>query len=271
MFTKQIYAGQYLVKNTFYSLTDAWNTLIQIVNNDLHNYEDTIIYDEEHAHINITLNGFSADKYVDLPMIFETNLYYLRATADFTLTFDNDLNLKLANESDGINLDIVLGKMPNNTEILVKNTYLDYNYSVTYELKYAILEVKYYIKIFDIYNNEYILNHPQVLRYIVAGTEYKRLYLLTNTEYKTYYINNDIHLSQFENTQTFYDLIDNNKTTYILEEKHEEYALNHIYEFNLKYSDICAETLNINSFYKFKEILEKLNMYQEWLKFLTEN
>jgi hypothetical protein len=49
----------------------------------------------------------------------------------------------------GINLDIVLGKMPNNTEILVKNTYLDYNYSVYQHLKYAILNVKYYTKILD--------------------------------------------------------------------------------------------------------------------------
>lgn len=49
----------------------------------------------------------------------------------------------------GINLDIVLGKMPNNTEILVKNTYLDYNYSAYQDLKYAILNIKYYTKVSD--------------------------------------------------------------------------------------------------------------------------
>jgi hypothetical protein len=122
-----------------------------------------------------------------------------------------------------------------------------------------------------IHGNKYVLNQPVNFKYVVAGNIFKRLYLLTNVDYNIYHINNNIHLSQFENTQTFYDLIDDNNAIYVIDETHEEYKLSHIYEFKLMYSDISAETLNINGFNKIKDILEKTNMYDIWLNSVIED
>jgi hypothetical protein len=205
------------------------------------------------------------DKYIDLPYQFENNLYYLRASADFTLTFDDNLNLILTNDQNGINIDITVGTLPNNTEILVKNTYLNYNYSAYQDLKYGILQVKYYTKILDRYGYEYIYDNQNNFRYIVVGNIYKRLFLLTNTNYETYLINNNIHLSQFENGEIFNDLIDKNNALYVITENHEEYIIKHYYEFKLDYSDISAETLNITGFNKFKETLDS-DTYDMWLQ-----
>jgi hypothetical protein len=58
MFTKQIYAGQYLTDELFKSFPEAWTALKQVVFDNRHNIEDDVIYDEQHGHININLNRF---------------------------------------------------------------------------------------------------------------------------------------------------------------------------------------------------------------------
>jgi hypothetical protein len=58
MFTKQIHAGQYLTEKTFHDYPEAWNALIQVINDNRYNTEDIITYDEKRGHINIELERF---------------------------------------------------------------------------------------------------------------------------------------------------------------------------------------------------------------------
>lgn len=55
MFTKHIYAGQYLTDKTFHTYPGAWNALEQVVYDNLYNKEDDINYDKQRGHINIQL------------------------------------------------------------------------------------------------------------------------------------------------------------------------------------------------------------------------
>lgn len=286
MFSTEIYSGQYINKNTVYTSTiSAWNDMCNLVKSQNNDYifseanADDIQYDLLNGHIHITLSGFSVEKYVDLFDEIEQDLYYIRGISDFSLKFDENLNLTLNSEdSDSLYLDIVLGEIPQNTEIIVTSSYFNYNYSAYKDMYYALLKIKYWKEHIDEISSYKLINLISVDDYFIfAGNEYKRLNFLINDEtsendnsYKIYCKakNNEEILDLkkiFENNNELLNkLIVNNHLRYEIPVTGNptEY---YVFEFKLFYSDIKADSLYKSNFTRFKNILNSVNRYENWL------
>lgn len=234
------------------------------------------------GHIHISLSGFSVEKYVDLFDEIESDLYYLRGIADFSLKFDENLNLTLNSEdSDSLYLDVVLGEIPQNTEIIVTSSYFNYNYSAYKDMHYALLETKYWKK-YDNGISSYDLTSPKFVDnyFIFGGNEYKRLNFLINDEtsendnsYKIFL--NDIEILDLyeefkKNNDSLNELIINNHLIYKIpltnnSTENGNSTEYYVFEFKLFYSDIKADSLYKSNFTRFKKILNSINCYEKWL------